>query len=254
MPADHFVGETRQHSGHVELTAFGGDLRVKDDLEQEVAELLLQRRRVLGLDGLEDFVGFFDQEGFQRHPRLLAIPRATARFPEPLHDLEEPFELSAGRLGHDRFLSVSDYTAGVCACARLGPVAEAPDEGFRVTDRRRRDTINTPSPASDPSLSRPAFASSSPIPDSQPATSERSLVGLFMMLATEALIALGEAPHPVTGQQHRELAQASDVIDVLSLLRDKTEGHRTTDETRTLDDLIYDLQLRYVKAVKSCAR
>jgi len=74
-----------------------------------------------------------------------------------------------------------------------------------------------------------------------------------MMLATEVLIALGEAPDPVTGQQHRELAQASDVIDVLSLLRDKTEGHRTTDETRTLDDLIYDLQVRYVNAVKSLA-
>jgi Domain of unknown function (DUF1844) len=74
-----------------------------------------------------------------------------------------------------------------------------------------------------------------------------------MMLATEALIALGEAPDPVTGQQQRELAHASDVIDVLTLLRDKTEGHRTTDETRTLDDLIYDLQVRYVKAVKSPA-
>ena len=132
-------------------------------------------------------------------------------------------------------------------------MAEAPDEGFRVTDRRRRDTINTPPPTSDPPLSRPAAASSSPIPDSQRATSERSLVGLFMMLATEALIALGEAPDPVTGQQQRELAHASDVIDVLTLLRDKTEGHRTTDETRTLDDLIYDLQVRYVKAVKSPA-
>src|SRR5262245_45968541 len=253
MPADHFVGETRQHSGHVELTAFGGDLRVKNDLEQEVAELLLQRRRVGGLDGLEDFVGFFDEERFQGYPRLLAIPRAPAGFPEPSHDLEEPFEVSAGRLGHDRFLSVSDYTAGVCACARLGPVAEAPDEGFRVTDRRRRDTTNTPSPPSDLPLSPSASTSSSSAPDSGTAPA-RSLVGLFMMLATEALIALGEAPDPVTGQQQRGLAHASDVIDVLSLLRDKTEGHRSADETRTLDDLIYDRQLRYVKAVKSCAR
>lgn len=121
-----------------------------------------------------------------------------------------------------------------------------------MTDRRRRDTINTPSPPSDPLMPHPPSTSSSSAPDSGPGP-ERSLVGLFMMLATEALIALGEAPDPMTGQQQRELAHASDVIDVLSLLRDKTEGHRSADETGTLDDLIYDLQLRYVKAVKSPA-
>jgi hypothetical protein len=72
-----------------------------------------------------------------------------------------------------------------------------------------------------------------------------------MMLATEALIALGEAPDPVTGQQQRELTHASALIDLLLLLRDKTQGHRSAEETGTLEDLIYDLQLRYVKAAKS---
>ena len=112
-------------------------------------------------------------------------------------------------------------------------MAEAPDEGFRVTDRRRRDA-------------------SSDV-DSPGALHERSLIGLFVMLASQALIALGDAPDPVTGQRQRQLTQASDVIDLLSLLRDKTEGHRSAEETHTLDDLIYDLQLRYVQAVKSPA-
>ncbi len=71
------------------------------------------------------------------------------------------------------------------------------------------------------------------------------------MLASEALIALGESPDPVSGQRQTELPHAAAVIDLLTLLRDKTEGHRSADETQTLDDLIYDLQLRYVKAVKS---
>ena len=112
-------------------------------------------------------------------------------------------------------------------------MAEAPDEGFRVTDRRRRDA---PSGADSPS-----------------APPERSLIGLFVMLAGQALIALGDAPDPLSGQRQRELTHASDVIDLLSLLRDKTDGHRSAEETRTLDDLIYDLQLRYVEAVKSPA-
>jgi hypothetical protein len=113
------------------------------------------------------------------------------------------------------------------------------DEGFRVTDRRRRDTIEAPTPSS--TVSETPRAPSA----------ERSLVGLFMMLATEALFALGDTPDPATGQRHRELPHASAIIDVLTLLRDKTEGHRSAEETRTLDHLIYDLQLRYVEAVKS---
>jgi len=120
------------------------------------------------------------------------------------------------------------------------------DEGFRVTDRRRRDALETPPPSS-PSAPRPNAAPEPP----RASSAERSLVGLFMMLGTEAVIALGDAPDPASGQQHRELPHASAIIDLLALLRDKTEGHRSAEETHTLDQLIYDLQVRYVEAVKS---
>ena len=67
----------------------------------------------------------------------------------------------------------------------------------------------------------------------------------------EKVIALGEAPDPGTGQRQRELPHAAGIIDLLTLLREKTEGNRSTEETQVLDDLIYDLQLRYVNAAKS---
>lgn len=112
------------------------------------------------------------------------------------------------------------------------------EEGFKVTDRRHRE---------------PAEASaSSASPETAHARSEeRSLAGLFMMLATEAVIALGEAPDPVSGQRQPELPHAAGVIDLLVLLREKTEGNRSADETQVLDELIYDLQLRYVRATQS---
>ncbi len=128
-------------------------------------------------------------------------------------------------------------------------MAQPPDEGFRVTDRRRRDTIEAAIPSSPPPPTRPAPPAVAETPRAAP--DERSLVGLFMMLASEALIALGDAPDPVTGQRQRELPHAAGVIDLLTLLRDKTEGHRSAEETRTLDDLVSDLQLRYVEAAKS---
>jgi hypothetical protein len=72
-----------------------------------------------------------------------------------------------------------------------------------------------------------------------------------MMLATEAVIALGDAPDPATGAPEQDLPQAAALIDLLALLREKTEGHRSPEETRLLDEVIYDLQLRYVDATKS---
>lgn len=120
-----------------------------------------------------------------------------------------------------------------------------PEDVFKVTDRRRRhDEDETPGPA-------PADAGPSHVlpPDLGP-VGERSLAGLFMMLASSAVVALGDAPDPLTGQRQVDLAQAADAIDLLILLREKTEGHRSPEEHRILEEVLYDLQLRYVRATK----
>jgi hypothetical protein len=48
----------------------------------------------------------------------------------------------------------------------------------------------------------------------------------------------------------RDLGQAAELIDLLLLLREKTEGNRSPEETQVLEELMYDLQLRYVAATK----
>ncbi|PYM04944.1 MAG: DUF1844 domain-containing protein [Candidatus Rokuibacteriota bacterium] len=68
------------------------------------------------------------------------------------------------------------------------------------------------------------------------------------MLATSALVALGESPDPLTGRVQKDLAQASEAIDILVLLREKTQGNRTPEESDLLEQIIYDLQLRFVRA------
>ena len=63
--------------------------RLKDDLEQEIAELFAVLLGVAGVDGLEHLVRFFDQVGLQRLQRLLAIPRAAVGCQQSLHDLDQ---------------------------------------------------------------------------------------------------------------------------------------------------------------------
>jgi Domain of unknown function (DUF1844) len=116
------------------------------------------------------------------------------------------------------------------------------EEGFRVRDRRRRaedEEVPVPEPAAPPPASPPPEATPPP---------ERSLVGLFAMLASVALASLEGVPDPATGRTHRDPEQAAEIVDVLMLLREKTEGRRTPEESQMLDALIYDLQVRYVQA------
>jgi hypothetical protein len=133
-----------------------------------------------------------------------------------------------------------------------------PEEGFKVRDRRRQiDTDDRSQAATEPPPVVPPppgpsarTAPSPPQGKGARASAERSLAGLVMMLASSAVIAMGDAPDPASGQRHRDLAQAAEVIDLLLLLREKTEGNRTPEETQMFEDLLYDLQLRYVNATK----
>ena len=127
--------------------------------------------------------------------------------------------------------------------------SEEPEIAFKVTDRRRRGDDEPARPAEP--RREPAPAPRSVPPPPQAADPERNLVGLFMMLGGSAMMALGE-PDPSTGQRgQRDLPMAAEVIDVLTLLREKTAGRRSPDESSVLDELLYDLQLRYVNATKS---
>ena len=135
-----------------------------------------------------------------------------------------------------------------------------PEDEFRVTDRRRRaDVVEAlPPPSSEegpPRVEEPPRRPSPPEPADSGGTrpderGERSLEGLFVMLASSAVVALGDTAAPMTGQVGKDPAAAAEAIDLLVLLREKTEGHRTPRETQLLDELIYDLQLRYVAAMK----
>jgi hypothetical protein len=65
-------------------------------------------------------------------------------------------------------------------------------------------------------------------------------------LAMEALIALGDAPHPVTRKQSMNQKQARYLIDVLGVLEEKTRGNLSADEERLVKDVLYQLRTRYL--------
>ena len=139
--------------------------------------------------------------------------------------------------------------------------AQDPDEGgFKVTDRRHRldddERPTAPPVHPEPAAAAPPRSEGAPAPEApdRPDVADRNLAGLFVMLASSAAIALGDSADPMTGEVHRDLGQAAELIDLLQLLREKTEGNRSAEETQVLDELVYDLQLRYVAATRRPGR
>jgi|WetSurMetagenome_2_1015567.scaffolds.fasta_scaffold230012_1 hypothetical protein len=67
-------------------------------------------------------------------------------------------------------------------------------------------------------------------------------------LATAALVYMGAAKLPGDEKVEVNLPLAKLTIDTLDMLKAKTEGNRTADETSLFDDVLYQLRLSYVKA------
>lgn len=69
---------------------------------------------------------------------------------------------------------------------------------------------------------------------------------LAAMLAEPAALYLGDVPLP-NGQTAEDLEMARMHIDLLDVLRQKTIGNLTAQESAFLEDLLYRLRVRYVQ-------
>jgi hypothetical protein len=69
---------------------------------------------------------------------------------------------------------------------------------------------------------------------------------LIGTLHLQAAMGLGLLPNPVTKKTNIQLEQAKHSIDLLVVLQEKTEGHRTLEENETLDTVINELRWAYI--------
>jgi len=164
-------------------------------------------------------------------------------------------------------------------------MSESEDEtkGFKVTDRRKftsegelrneeeaaaatersprveqapeavspRPTLEAP--AAPPPRPVQAYQEAQPAPparDAQTTTaevpSELSFLDLVSMLATNALVQLGEVPDPGSGEKIENLRAAQDMISFLEMLQKKTQGNLDENEEEALEQIVYDLRMRFM--------
>jgi len=84
------------------------------------------------------------------------------------------------------------------------------------------------------------------MPDPQPMLSFTAFV---ISLASTAAIHFGDLPDPVSGERAElNLDGAAQMIEILSLLEQKTKGNLTLEEREVLEQVLYELRMRFVEA------
>ena len=84
--------------------------------------------------------------------------------------------------------------------------------------------------------------------DEQKDERELDFSAFMLSIASSALVHLGELEHPEHANISENLALAKQSLDILGLLQEKTRGNLTDDETKLLEQLLYELRFKYVAA------
>ncbi len=75
-----------------------------------------------------------------------------------------------------------------------------------------------------------------------------SFTGFVLSLASTAAIHFGDLPDPASGQTEApNLEGASQMIEILGLLEEKTRGNLSAEERQVLEQVLFELRMRYVE-------
>ncbi len=131
---------------------------------------------------------------------------------------------------------------------------EEKKKGFTVTDRRIKLDEEEPEQKEVKKGEQGTVSQQAP-QDQTTATSsiplpEISFASFIISLNTSALIHLGLLPDPTTGKIEQNLELAKQTIDLLGILKEKTQGNLTKEEQDLLDNILFDLRIKYVDLCK----
>jgi hypothetical protein len=75
-----------------------------------------------------------------------------------------------------------------------------------------------------------------------------SFTAFVISLASTAAIHFGDLPDPSGEKSEPNLEGAAQMIDILTLLDQKTRGNLTAEERQVLEQVLFELRMRFVEA------
>lgn len=78
-----------------------------------------------------------------------------------------------------------------------------------------------------------------------------SFIAFIFSLASNAAVHFGDLPDPLTHETRPpDLEAAAQLIEIIAMLEEKTRGNLTAEERQLLDQVLFELRMRYVEAKK----
>jgi len=123
--------------------------------------------------------------------------------------------------------------------------------GFTIKDKRSSNQSEEEAKtadASQPKETAPPEEKQAPPEEkeSPPKDFELNFSTFVLSLTSSAFYHLGDIPDPLTGKKEENLPAVKQTIDMLIMLKEKTQNNLDADEAKLLEQLIYELQMKYM--------
>ncbi len=124
MPPDQLLGDRLHHVAEIERALLLRHAGMEHDLQQQVAEFVLQIVEIAARDRIGDLVGFLDRVWRDGREILLQVPRAAGLGrAQRRHDLDQTLDIAGGFHGVDLASRGAGITSGFDRHPQLaGPV------------------------------------------------------------------------------------------------------------------------------------
>ena len=132
---------------------------------------------------------------------------------------------------------------------------EQEEQGFRVTDKRgfREDgEPAAPGPQADekkedtPVVEQFSAKEETPRDEEVPPRPPIDFPSYILSYYTQGCVLLGEIPNPITNKKEEHFEEAKHIVDILSMLEQKTKGNLSKEEQQLLESVLYELRMKYM--------
>jgi len=123
-------------------------------------------------------------------------------------------------------------------------------EGFVIKDKRSSQISEDNAAFLDDQETKNQEKQTNPSEKKETEPFQIDFSAFIMSLTSSAFYHLGDMPDPSTGKTEINLPAVQQTIDMLIMLREKTKGNLKEDESKLIEQLIYELQVKYVAKTK----
>ncbi len=129
---------------------------------------------------------------------------------------------------------------------------QQPDSGEQAPPQKEEPPKDSPEEKAEESQEPSQKEEAEPTGEQDPGQGV-NFASFLLSLATTGMVHLGEMPEPSSGQKMEDLEAARQMIDILGILQEKTQGNLSAEETQLLENVLYELRMKFMgksKAIK----